>query len=76
MRQNEKRRKLNNARKGALKGVIKQIRLHIASQDKEAALSLLPKLAQAADKAARHHSIHKNKASRIKSRWTKKVESL
>ncbi|HHR85505.1 MAG TPA: 30S ribosomal protein S20 [Candidatus Acetothermia bacterium] len=76
MRQNEKRWRLNRTRKIALKSVIRQIRLHLASQDKESARSLLPELAQAADKAARHHTIHKNKASRIKSRWTKKVESL
>ncbi len=76
MRQNNKRWRLNNARRLALKGVIRQIRVHVASQDKEAARALLPNLAQAADKAARHNTIHKNKASRIKARWTKKVESL
>ena len=76
LRQNDKRWRLNHARKIALKGVVRQIRLHLASKDKESARSLLPELAQAADKAARHHTIHKNKASRIKSRWTKKVESL
>lgn len=76
MRQSEKRRRLNRTRKAALKSVIKQIRLHVASQDKETARSLIPELAKAADKAARHHTIHKNKASRIKSRWTRRVESL
>jgi small subunit ribosomal protein S20 len=76
LRQSEKRRGLNRARKAALKRVIKQIRLHIASQEKEAARSLLPQLSKAADKAAKHNTIHKKKASRIKSRWTKKVESL
>lgn len=76
MRQSEKRRRLNRTRKAALKSVIKQIRLHLASQDKETARSLIPELAKAADKAARHHTIHKNTASRIKSRWTRKVESL
>lgn len=60
----------------AIKQVIKQIRLHIDSQDKEAARSLLPQLNKATDKAAKHNTIHKNKAGRIKSRWTKKVESL
>ena len=59
-----------------MKRVIKQIRIHIASGDKDAALSLLPQFAKAADKAAQHHAIHKNKASRIKSRWMKKVHSL
>lgn len=76
MRQNDKRRRLNNARRAAIKNVIKQIRVHLASKDREAAKAKLPDLAQAADKAARHHTIHKNKANRIKARWTKKVESL
>ena len=76
LRQSEKRHGLNRARKAALKRIIKQIRVHIASGDKEAALALLPQFAKAADKAARRHAIHKNKASRIKSRWTKKVHSL
>lgn len=76
MRQNEKRWRLNRTRKVALKSVVRQLKAHLAAQDKETARSLLPELAKAADKAARHHTIHKNKASRIKSRWTKKVESL
>jgi small subunit ribosomal protein S20 len=76
LRQSEKRRGLNRARKAALKRVIKQIRVHIASGDREAAVALLPQFAKAADKAAQHHAIHKNKASRIKSRWMKKVHSL
>ncbi len=59
-----------------MKRVIKQLRTYIASGDKEAALALLPEFAKAADKAAQHHAIHKNKASRIKSRWMKKVHSL
>ena len=76
LRQSEKRRGLNRARKAALKRIIKQIRIHIASGEKETALSLLPQFVKAADKAAQHHTIHKNKASRIKSRWMKKVHSL
>ena len=76
LRQSEKRRGLNRARKAALKRIIKQIRGHIASGNKEAAIALLPQFAKATDKAAQHHAIHKNKASRIKSRWMRKVHSL
>lgn len=75
LRQSEKRRGLNRTRKAALRQTIKQIRVHIASGDKEAALLLLPQFAKAADKAAQH-PIHQNKASRIKSRWMKKVHAL
>jgi len=76
LRQSEKRRGLNRARKAALKRVVKQIREHIASGKKEEARLLLPQLAKAADKAAKRHAIHKNKASRVKSRWMKKVKAL
>lgn len=75
LRQSEKRRGLNRARKAAVKRVTKEIRVHLASGEKDAASSLLPRLAKAADKAAKRHAIHKNKASRIKSRWMKKVAS-
>ena len=75
LRQSVKHRGLNRARKAAVKRVTKDIRVHLATGDKEAASTLLPLLAKAADKAAQRHSIHKNKASRIKSRWMKKVQS-
>lgn len=76
MRQNAKRRRFNNTRRTALRNVVREIRVHLASRDKESARALLPSLAKAADKAARHHAIHKNRAGRIKARWAKKVESL
>jgi len=75
-RQNEKRRRLNRARKRALKTAVKQIKTNIAAGDKEAARSHIPQLSKAVDKAALHHTIHKNKASRIKSRLIKRVESM
>jgi small subunit ribosomal protein S20 len=75
LRQSVKRRGLNRARKAAVKRVAKDIRVNLAAGDKGAASALLPRLAKAADKAAQRHSIHKNKASRIKSRWMKKVQS-
>lgn len=62
-------------RKTAVKRVIKQIRLHLAAGEKDAARALIPELAKAADKAAKRHAFHKNKASRIKSRWTKKIQA-
>lgn len=76
LRQSEKRRGLNRARKAALKRVVKQIRLHMESGEKEAAAALLPQLAKAADKAAKKNTLHKNKAARIKSRWSRKVQAL
>ncbi|MCX6099206.1 MAG: 30S ribosomal protein S20 [Candidatus Bipolaricaulota bacterium] len=76
LRQSEKRRGLNRFRKAALKHVVKQIRLHIDAGEKTEAVSLLPHLATAADKAAKRTTIHTNRASRIKSRWVKKVQAL
>ena len=76
LRQSEKRRGLNRARKAALRRVIKQIRAKASAGNKEEALTLLPTLAKMADKAAKANAIHKNTAGRIKSRWTRKVESL
>ncbi len=76
LRQSEERRGRNRARKAAIKRTIKQIRRCIEAGDKEGALSLLPQLAKATDKAAKRNAIHKNKAARIKSRWTRKVQAL
>ncbi|MEI6171103.1 MAG: 30S ribosomal protein S20 [bacterium] len=76
LRQSEKRRGLNRSRKAALKRVVRQIRLHIDAGEKTEAVSLLPQLAKVADKAAKRNTIHKNRASRIKSRWVKKVQAL
>jgi small subunit ribosomal protein S20 len=75
LRQSVKHRSANRARKAAVKRVTREIRVHLAAKEKEQASSLVPQLAKTADKAAQRHAIHKNKASRIKSRWMKKVRS-
>ena len=75
LRQSNKRRGLNRAKKAAIKRVEKQLRIYLEAGDKDAARALLPQLAQAADKAAKRNTIHANKAARIKSRWTKRVEA-
>jgi len=76
LRQNEKRRGMNRSKKAEIKRIIKDIRRSIEAGDKSAAVALLPRLAKAADKAAQGHAIHANRAARIKSRWTKKVQGL
>ena len=76
LRQSEKRRGQNRARKAEIKRTVKQIRRAIEAGDKSGAVALLPQLAKAADKAAQRHAIHRNRAARIKARWTKKVEGL
>ena len=76
LRQSEKRRGLNRSKKAEIKRIVKQIRRSIEAGDKSAAVALLPQLAKAADKAAQRNTIHANRAARIKSRWTKKVQGL
>jgi len=76
LRQSEKRKGLNRSRKAALRRILKQLRLHIDAGEKAEAVTLLPQLAKAADKASKRNTIHKNRASRIKSRWVKKVQAL
>jgi len=66
---------LNRSKKASIKRVVKELRLHLESGDKAAAAALLPDLAKATDKAAKRNTIHQNKAARIKSRWTKKVQT-
>lgn len=76
LRQNVKRRGLNRSRKSEIRKVLKQIRLMLDSKDRQGATALLPQLAKAVDKAAKRNTIHPNKASRIKSRWTKRVQAV
>ena len=76
LRQSEKRRGMNRSKKAEIKRIIKEIRRAIEAGNKSEAVALLPRLAKAADKAAQRHAIHRNRAARIKSRWTKKVQGL
>ena len=76
LRQNVKRRGLNRSKKAEIRKVLKQIRLLLEANDKQGAAALLPELAKAVDKAAKRNTIHPNKAARIKSRWTRKIQAL
>ena len=76
LRQNIKRRGLNRSKRAEIRKVLKQIRLLLEANDKQAATALLPKLAKAVDKAAKRNTIHPNKAARIKSRWTQRIQAV
>lgn len=76
MRKSLKRRARNRRRLAALKRVIKELRRHLAAGERERAQELLPKLMQAADRAAAKGPLHRNKAARIKSKWMRKVNEL
>ncbi|MCX8103409.1 MAG: 30S ribosomal protein S20 [Candidatus Bipolaricaulota bacterium] len=73
VRKSERARLRNLMRKGAIRQVIRQIRKHLGAGQKQEAQALLSHLAKAADKAAAHGAIHKNKAARIKARLMKLV---
>lgn len=68
LRQNVRRRAVNLNKKSAYKAAVKDYRKLVASKQKEEAISFLPKVYQALDKAAKTNVIKKNKASRLKSR--------
>ncbi len=74
LRQSEKRRKRNKTRKQVYKKLHKQILDFLSQGQKEKARQLLPQFQKALDKAAKTGAIHINKASRLKSRVSQKIE--
>jgi|YelNatPaOPRAMG01_1025707.scaffolds.fasta_scaffold04623_5 small subunit ribosomal protein S20 len=76
LRQNLKRRKRNLARKKEIRQLKRQYLLALKNKDKEKAKEILPKLYSILDKSAKRNIIHKNKASRLKGRLTKKLSQL
>jgi small subunit ribosomal protein S20 len=72
-RQTEKRKLLNKYSAKTTRNVVKQLRL---TTDKTAAQELLPKVVAMLDKTSKKNTIHKNKASNLKSKLTKFVNSL
>lgn len=73
LRQNEKRRVINLRRNRELKSLIKDFKQTAASGNSEEARAKLPSLYKALDKAAKSNLIKPNKASRLKSRLTKRL---
>jgi len=76
IRQEERKRKHNLSIKTKLKSLIKNVSLAIASKDKEKAREALRIASSALDKAALKNVIHRNKASRLKARLSRKVHAL
>lgn len=73
MRQSARRRKFNLAAKDKIKQSVKEVRRFIKSSDKSAAAEAMKKAMAALDKAAKKGIIHKNHASRKKSRLSKAI---
>ena len=73
IRSNEAKRVRNRYQHKTVRTWIKRVR---AAEKKEDALKLLLETSSMLDKLAKRNVIHKNKASNIKSRLTKHVNSL
>jgi small subunit ribosomal protein S20 len=67
-RQNERRNARNRSLRSALRTVIKSFRAKVAAKDMQGAEQELPKVHQAIDKAVTKGVLHRNTASRGKSR--------
>lgn len=76
MRQNEKRRLLNRARKSELKTFTKHTLTAIEQGSVTDAEENFRLAQKKADKAAKTNTIHPNKAARRKSRLQKKINAL
>jgi small subunit ribosomal protein S20 len=75
IRQNEKRRARNRARKEQIKVQVKSLNAAIAAGDFAKAETELRKTAQRLDKVAAKGTIHKNAAARKRSRLAKRLNS-
>ncbi len=73
IRQSKARRIQNRYYAKTARNAIKKLR---NTKDKKEAMELLPKVVSMLDKLAKKHVIHKNKASNLKSKLAKHVQSL
>ncbi len=73
MRQSARRRTFNLAAKDKIKQSVKEVRKLIKAGDKSGAAEAMKKAMAALDKAAKKGIIHKNHASRKKSRLAKEA---
>ncbi len=73
MRQNEARRLRNKSRLSELKTIRKQLLRALHDKEQAKAEGLYGKLSQRLDQAAANKTIHKNSASRVKSRIATKI---
>lgn len=71
-----KRRVFNARHKKSLKDATKAAAKAVLSKEASTALATLPAFFKAVDKAAKHGTIKKNTASRMKSRFAKRLAAL
>ena len=76
VRQNEKARTINRARKSVVKTEIKKFEAAVASGDKDAAQKEFQVVARRLDKTAATSTMHKRTAARKKSRLAKRLNAM
>jgi small subunit ribosomal protein S20 len=76
IRQNEKRRKINRARKSQVKTQIKHFETALQSGDMEASAEQYKSVVKKLDKVAATSTMHKKTAARKKSRIAKRLNEL
>lgn len=76
MRQAERRNKFNTRTKDKFKVAVKEVKKSITAGSKDEAAKQLAKAMATLDKAAKKGVIHKNTASRRKSRLAKAINKL
>lgn len=76
VRQNEKRRSRNRARKTAIRDSVKTFTVALSGGDIAKAETELKKTVATLDRIATKHTIHKNTAARKRSRLTRKLNAL
>lgn len=73
LRQNARKKRMNDIYKKKMKGLIKKARTLIEQKKTEEVKKLLPQIYKILDKSAKANVIKKNTASRKKSRITKAI---
>lgn len=73
LRQSKRKKTFNDRRKRLYRDAVKEFKKAVAAKEFDKAKSLLPQVYKRLDKAAKSHTIARNKASRVKSRLTRSL---
>lgn len=73
LRQSKRKKAFNDRRKRLFRNAVKEFKSAVTAKDFDKAKALLSKVYARLDKAAKSHTIAKNKASRTKSRLSKLI---
>jgi len=74
MRQSAERRERNRQDRSTMRTAVKKVRGALASGDVAAAQAALPEAIQVIDRSAKKNVVHRNTASRTKSRLAKAIQ--